>query len=213
MSTPCKHTYPFLALLLLFSLSASACQTAHLPSPTSTSLSTPTTRPTPTIQLREVRREEAGGYAYQPIPGYQVASDGGVVTMLEYGADPQVGPSLTLYGGAPDPGATAQALLDQLKGDETIRLSEPQTVTIGGYAGLAADIVILRNNVELHGRIAVVVTPDVQFIALAACRQARWQAELMPLFEAVLASINFFPRVVTPEPGVPAIQTPSPPSP
>jgi hypothetical protein len=189
-----KHFWRLTGILALLGLVLSACL------PTSRLLdATPTPSAAPPIQLGEVRRNEAGGYTYRPPAGYRAATDGSVVTMLALGADPQLGPGLTLYAGAPDPGATAQSLLDQLKGAEDTRLGEPQAVQIGGYDGLIANIVIMQEDFELYGRIATLVTPETQFIALAAAPQALWETELAPVLDAVLSSVTFFPRIVPTE--------------
>jgi hypothetical protein len=200
-----KHFWRLTGTLVLLGLMLSAClPISRLPD------ATPIPSATPPSQLGEERHNETGGFTYRPPAGYRTATDGSVVTMLALGADPQLGPSLTLYAGAPDPGATAQSLLDQLKGAEDTRLGEPQAVQIGGYAGLIADIVLVQENVELYGRIATLVTPETQFIALAVAPQTLWQTELAPALDAVLSSVTFFPRVVPTEASVPPVETPTP---
>jgi hypothetical protein len=152
----------------------------------------PTVPPKEQVQLGEVQREEDGGYTYQPVPGYQVNAGLGMVSMLAEGADPDIGPSISLFGGPPDPGMTNQTMIDQLKGSQDTQLGDITPVKIGGYDGLAADITINRNERELYGRIAVVVTPENQFAILAGGPQESWEDELEPFFEAVLSSITFF---------------------
>jgi hypothetical protein len=115
-----------------------------------------------------------------------------------------------LIGGSPDPGSTAQSLLDQLKGSADTRLSEPAAVKIGGYAGLAADITIQRNGVEVVGQIVTVVTPENQFIALAGGPRERWENELKPIFDAVLSSITFFTPFAVLEPTQAPTEAPTP---
>lgn len=202
--------YPQIYLVLLFCLLASACQAKASPPSIASPSPSPTPSPLPTQrnELGLLRREETGGYVYQPIPGYQIAASNGVVSMLEEGADPRFGPSLTLYGGIPEAGTTAQSLLDQLKDEPDTRLSEPEPVKIGGAEGLTAEIIILVNGIELHGRIAMVVTAETQFVALAAAPQSRWEGDLDFWFETVMDSIRFFPRPLTPEATVKPVETP-----
>lgn len=203
----------FLSILVLVSLACGAgteatevpaSQPAHPPTETAV-LSGP---PAPRVDLGEVLRQEEGGYTYQVAPGYEVNAGMGIVSMLAEGADPDVGPSISLFGGPPDPGSSAQSMLDQLKGEDDTQLAEPQPVKIGGYDGLAADITILRNGVEIVGRIVTVVTPENQFVALAGGPRERWDDELKPVFEAVLSSITFFSPVAVLEPTESPTQTP-----
>lgn len=169
----------------------------------------PSEPPQSQVDLGELRREEEGGYTYQPAPGYDVNAGMGIVSMLAEGADPDIGPSISLFGGPPDPDTSAQSMLDQLKGDEATQLSDPQPVKIGGYYGLAADIVIQRNGAVLYGQIVTVVTPENQFVALAGGPGERWDDELKPAFEAVLSSITFFTPVAVLEPTEMPTQAPT----
>lgn len=187
---------------------APAAQPAQPTSPPAEA-SEPTESPPPQIELGDLQRQDEGGYSYQLAPGYDVSAGMGIVSMLAEGADPDIGPSISLFGGPPDPGATAQSMLDQLKGQSDTQLSDPQPIKIGGYDGLAADIVIQRNGIELHGRIVAVVTPENQFVALAGGPKERWDDELKPVFEAVLSSINFFTPVAVLEPTEAPTQIPA----
>jgi hypothetical protein len=185
-------------LVLVMQACGSSNQDTQAPIPATqppTQTPTPTELPTPQAVPVEVQRQEEGGYAYLPPPGYDVSAGMGIVSMLAEGADADLGPSISLYGGPPDPGVSAQSLLDQLKDAEDTQLAEPQLVKIGGYDGLAADIVIRHNDVNIYGRIVTLVTPEVQFIALAGAPWERWESELQPIFETLLSSITFFTPV------------------
>lgn len=187
-------------------LEATAPQPPLAPTP---SVAVPTVTPTQRFQLGEVQRQAEGGYTYRTVPGYNTSAGMGIVSMLAEGANPEFGPSISLLGGPPDPGASPQSLLGQLKDAEDTKLSNPTRVKIGGYNGLAADIVIRRNDINIYGRIAVVVTPDVQFIALAASPWEHWAGDLQPLFADLLGSITFFPPEAVPEPTDLPAPTPS----
>jgi len=200
----------FLSVVMLVSLACGAGSEATeapavQPSPPPAEAVAPTGPPASQVELGEVLREEGGGFTYQAPLGYDVSAGLGIVSMLAEGADPDIGPSISLIGGPPDPGATAQSLLDQLKDAEDTQLAEPVAVKVGGHDGLAADITIQRSGVEIVGRIVTVVTPENQLIALAGGPKERWEGELEPIFEAILSSITFFKPPATPEP----IETPT----
>ena len=194
-----------LSALVLVSMACSGTKATEAPVTPPTAPPTQTSAPTqpaaPQVDMGEVLREEDGGYTYQTPPGYAVNAGLGIVSMLAEGADPDVGPSISLFGGAPDPGTTAQSMIDQLKGAEDTQLSDPVPVKIGGHDGLAADITIQRNGIELVGQVVTVVTPENQFVALAGGPKEKWDTELKPIFESVLSSITFFtPTPVVLEP-------------
>lgn len=196
------HLLRFFILPTLLAVFVSACGSSDQLIPT---LAQPiqTTAPvlhqpssTPDL-LGEVYRQEEGGYTYRPPLGYQVKSGLGMVVMLAEGANPDFGPSISLFGGPPDPSASAQSLLDEIKSAPDTQLGEPTTIDIAGFAGLTADIIFHRNDINHYGRVVIVVTPQVQFIALAGASWEHWYGELEPLFSTVLTSITFFtPRTV-----------------
>jgi hypothetical protein len=197
------YQFSLLILLSLLMLSVQACsRLSHpptststpqpSPTPTQTPLpsSTPTTTPPP--GFGDLLREEAGGFTYLVPDGYRVSAGLGIVSMLAEGADPKIGPSISLIGTHPDPDRDAHALLDILEGSPGTTLSEPIPVKVGGFDGLSAEITILSNDVEIFGRIVTVVTPENQFIALAGSPQAEWESELELIFETILSSVTFF---------------------
>ncbi|HBY06428.1 MAG TPA: hypothetical protein DEH22_01035, partial [Chloroflexi bacterium] len=132
-----------------------------------------------------------------PLPDYQLDTSFGA-QMLAPGADPDTGPAFMLAGGASPEGLTAADLLDMLKSDEVI-LSEPQPITVDGHEGLVADI--QQTSLNLSGRVvAVMVTPQQQFVLFGVAPQAQWDAEISPLFETLLGSVKLFEMQAPAEP-------------
>jgi hypothetical protein len=155
---------------------------------------TPTTPPAPAAKLGDEHRSDMGGFAFQTIPGYTVQEEYGIVSMEAPDADPEIGPAVQLMGGAAE-GATAEQLFDGFVSDleAGIQVSEPREVMVGGVPGLMADV---RGEIEgkkIAGRVVfVAVTPTQSFGLLGAAPSERWDDELAPLFDAVLASVSFF---------------------
>jgi sugar lactone lactonase YvrE len=202
-------TFRFLLMILMLALATLACgiggsetetpeadQPAAAPtespaaeSPASAGEAQPTEAAAPGVTLGEVMRFEDQGFSFQPIPDYQLDSSFGV-QMLAPNADPDQGPAFMLAGGEAFEGTTAQSLIDSLKSEEVI-VGESQAITVDGREGLSADIE--RTTGDLAGRaVAVMVTPTQQFILFGVAPKAQWEAEIVGLFEAVLASVKLF---------------------
>ena len=64
---------------------------------------------------------------------------------------------------------------------------------MGGVPGLAADVSGTAEGKEMAGRVVfVAVTPTQSFTVLGSAPRERWDDELAPLFDAVMASVSFF---------------------
>jgi len=210
-----SHTNRLLIFVLVLTLVSLACgggSQAIQPPATSQPVATATTQKTvptttaPKIQLGPEKRYEEGGYAYQEIPGWTSQAGIGITTMLAEGADPDLGPSISLFGGVPDPGITAAAMIASLGGSPDFTIGDSTPITIGGYEGLSADITVQRNGQELAGRMVAVVTPDIQFGALAGSPRERWDNEVAPIFEAFLQTITLFPPAAATEEAMPTTE-------
>jgi hypothetical protein len=100
-----------------------------------------------------------------------------------------------LVGGAEEESATPQDLYDGFMSelDSDIDVSEPREITVGGAPGLVADISGTSDGEEMVGRaVFVAVSPTQRFLMLGAARRDRWDGELAPQFDAVVASLTFF---------------------
>jgi hypothetical protein len=150
----------------------------------------------PDTALGDELRSEMGGYACQTIPGYTVEEALGFASMEAPDADPDLGPSIMLIGGADEEeGTTPQELYDDFASDlETgVEVSEPREITVGGVEGLVADISGESDGKAMAGQIVfVAVNPTQQFIMFGAAPSDRWDDELAPQFDAVVASVTFF---------------------
>lgn len=163
----------------------------------------PPVQATPEVRLGAVQRVEEGGFSFLRVPDYDLDIFGGFVEMLAPGAEPYIGPSIVLFGDS-RAAMTAEEMMEGFRSEEAAgdawqQMGDNQTVLIAGLPGLAADFSMLRGTVTFKGRVYVlVVTPMQQFVMLVGGPESAW-AELEPLAEAVLASVEFF-EPVTPTP-------------
>jgi hypothetical protein len=149
----------------------------------------------PDTALGDELRSDVGGFACQTIPGYITEEAFGFASMDAPDADPDLGPSVMLVGGAEEESATPQELYDGFVStlDSDIDMSEPREITVGGAPGLVADISGTSNGEEMVGRaVFVAVSPTQRFLMLGAARRDRWDDELALQFDAVVASLTFF---------------------
>lgn len=143
----------------------------------------------PAVSLGEEIRLEDQGFAFRPLPDYQLDTTF-AVQMLAPGADPDNGPAFMLMGGSAFEGTTATSLIDSLKSDELV-VKEATAITVDGHEGLVADI--QRTTGNLSGRaVALMFSPQQQFVMFALAPQAQWDAEISGLFEALLGSVKLF---------------------
>jgi hypothetical protein len=167
------------------------------PAPTNTpaSTNTPEPPPAPAVTLGEEQRVDDGGFAYQMIPDYTVDGFYGFVSLEAPDADPDVGPAIMMMGNVSEEATTSELIFEQFVSEleADIEASEPREIVVDGADGLAADLSGISVGKEIVGRIAIVaVTPTQHFTMFGAAPGDRWDDELEPLFEAVLASVTFF---------------------
>jgi streptogramin lyase len=159
----------------------------------------PTSEPSPpkiTAELGHLQSNEDGGFGFRVIPGYDLESFGGMVTMLAPGADPDVGPVVSLMGWTNEDERTNADLYATLKRDATMTIGDAEPIVVQGISGLVADITGENNGKAMQGRAALVmVTPTQQFILLVGSPAEQWEA-VAPYFDAVLASLEFFEPVM-----------------
>jgi hypothetical protein len=151
--------------------------------------------PPPSVDMDNEYRSEEGGYAFLPIPGYELEEFLGLASMAAPDANPDLGPMLLLIGGINEEEATTEEIFDkfiQEVRDEEIEILDQKEISVDGQSGILAEISGKVDEQEVIGRIVVVaVTPTQQFTLFASAPQDKWD-EVEPLFDAVLASINFF---------------------
>jgi ligand-binding sensor domain-containing protein len=173
---------------------------ASTPAPVATSLVAPTPEPAEpeiSVELGQPERNEDGGFAFRVIPGYEIASFGGMANMLAPGADPDVGPVVSLMGWTNESEKTNADLYAELKEGTPMMIGEAEPIVVQGIPGLAAVITGDNNGKAMQGRAAMVmVTPTRQFTLLVGAPAAEWGA-VAPYFDAVLASLEFFEPIVS----------------
>ena len=159
------------------------------------------TQPAPTdspaIPLGDETRLEDQGFAFRALPGFQLDTEYGA-QMLAEGADPDSGPAFMLVGGEAADGTTAASLIESLASSDVV-LTEAQPIIVDGYEGLSAEL--QRTTGDLSGRVvAVMVTPQQQFVLFGVAPQDQWDAEISPLFAALLSSVKLFEMQAAAEP-------------
>ena len=210
-------------VLLIWVLSTLACLPGGLlggkeaAQPTPAEISKPTTvapttppepTPAPAAELGEEHRSDFGGFAFQTIAGYTLEEESGSVSMEAPEADSDIGPIIMLMGSANEESATTEELYDEFVGEfaADTEISEPREITIGGVPGLVSEVSGDSEGTKVTGRLVIVaVTPTQRFIMVGGAPSERWDGELAPLFDAVLASVSFFePTAAEEQPAMPA---------
>jgi hypothetical protein len=162
----------------------------------------PTKASEPDTELGEEIRSEDGGYSFNTIPGYTTEESFGMASMEAPDADPDLGPALMLMGSLGAESATPEELFAEFTSDleAGIELSPPRKIDVDGQPGVIADVSGSEGDTEMVGRIvAVAATPNHHFMVIAVAPADRWD-EFGPLFDAVLASVRFFPPAGAEEP-------------
>ncbi len=150
------------------------------------------------------QRSEVGGFAYQAIPGYTTEEEMGFVSMEAPDADSELGPAVLMMGGALGESKTSQELYDKFVADLEvgIEVSKPREITVGGAPGLEADISSSSGGAQMAGRVVFVVVSEARYFTLfGAAPAGRWEGELAPLFDALVASVKFFEPAAAAESG------------
>jgi len=174
-----------------------------------TSLPAASATPVPDLSLGEENRCEACGFSFRSLPGYSLALEESTVTMLEEGADSDVGPKIGLFGGPPETGMTMELMLESLK-SEDIEVSDPTPILVGGLTGLTVYVTGDIDGVAVAGQLVIIITAEQQFIGVAASPKEQWQREGSARFSEVLSSIAFFAPVVSLVEVTPAAPTQTP---
>jgi hypothetical protein len=212
----CKHILvSVLSILVLVTLSCGFLNrteptVAPTKAPAPTEVPEPTKEPKPTqavvpdVELGEDVRSKDGGYAFNTIPGYTTEETFGMVSVEAPDADPDLGPALMMLGGLGEENATPEELYEEFTSDleAGIEVSPLRKIQVDGQPGVIADVSGSQDDAEMVGRIvAVAATPNHHFMMIAAAPADRWE-EFEPLFEAVLASIRFFPPAGADDPSL-----------
>jgi hypothetical protein len=145
--------------------------------------------------LGEERRSEYGGFVFRPIEGYGVSEDPGMIGVFAPDGDVDVGPGILILSLFDEEVVGLEPLVDALTADAPgMQVSEQRQVTVGGVAGVAVDL----SGADDQGRmiasriVVVLLEPTRQFTMIGIAPPERWNGELEPLFEEMLASISFF---------------------
>jgi hypothetical protein len=156
----------------------------------------PSTAPTPVpaTALGEEQRSEYGGFTFRPIQGYEVAEELGMVSIFAPDGDPDIGPAILIMSLFDEEVTGLEPLVDVLTADAPdLQVSDQREVVVGDVEGVAVDLHGSDEGRALAGRIVVALPePTRQFIMIGVAPPERWDGELEPLLEEVLASVSFF---------------------
>lgn len=157
--------------------------------------------------MDEFVRSEAGGYAFLPLQGYETKVSAGTANMFLPGGDPQSGPVIRMEGYLFDAEVDIEkALAVIVKTYPEYSFSKAREIQVGSVEGMYMDFtavyhapegVILENpgaeeGEQINGRVVVVmVNPTQQYRCLMLAPEKSWD-DLLPKFEAVLGSVQFF---------------------
>jgi ligand-binding sensor domain-containing protein len=185
--------------------------TVEPPVATKAPTSPPADTPVPAVELDPEKRVEQGGFAFQPIPGYDVVVNEAEAMMIAPDAN-VTGPFFMLNGVPNEFAMNLDELYEIFESEfDEVDFAEAYDITVGGVPGKAADVTGAPEGEELAGRVAVLLpTPEMGFLMIGSAPAGRWEEETEPLFEAVLASVSFFEPVAVVEPTVPPVPTAAP---
>ncbi|MBU1662576.1 MAG: FxLYD domain-containing protein [Chloroflexi bacterium] len=203
-----KRSISFFLIVLMLALAILACslggsaepevEAPTAPPPTEAAVE-PTTPPEPTPEpaasLGDEYSSEEGGYAFLTIPDFEVTEFMGFTSMI---APDDENVMVAVMGSINEESMDLEQLYAEATSDfdEGIELSDKWEVLVDGVPGLAFDLSGTEDDIEMAGRIIVVaVTPEHGVQIIGAAPHDRWEAEIEPLFEAVVASLSFFEPV------------------
>lgn len=155
-------------------------------------------------KLGEVYREAVGGYAFQQIPGWSIEGGFGIISMIAPDVDPEKGPSFAMIGTLEDTDTTLDARFDEYTADagsdSDVTLSEPVDIQVGGVAARRVELTGTDDaGDEVAGSLVIaMVTPRQSFVLMGYAPAGLWEDEILPLFNAVLATVEFFEPEASP---------------
>jgi hypothetical protein len=157
--------------------------------------------PPPATALGEEQEIRDGGFAFRTIQGYEVAEELGMVGVSAPDGDPDIGPAVLMFSLFDEEVVGLEPLVDALAADTPdFDVSEQREVIVADVEGVAVDM----SGTDEEGRAVagriVVVFPETtrQFTMIGIAPPERWDGELEPLFEAMLASVSFFEPTTEP---------------
>jgi len=168
-----------------------------------------TTMEMPEVPLGDVYSNNLGGYKFRQLPGYSLDEREVSVEMVAPQGNVEVGPAIFMFGEKTNKEMTLDELYDsqiQNFASEGLTFGDPRDVTIGGAPARSVDVSGTEGDVDMAGRIVVVlVAPQRMFLMAGIAPQDRWD-DFVVDFEALQNSIEFF------EPGTAGTQLAETPS-
>lgn len=172
--------------------------------PGSATVSKPGPVATVAVSLEIERRCDECGFTFQPIAGYGIETYAGLVSMEAPDAVSGIGPNLMLASTPVESRVTLDSLVEPFLNAPDIQVESNTPIQVAGVEARRVQIRGKRDGQPVVGLVIVaLVSPGRQFTLNASAPGGRWASEMLPLTEAVLASLRFFepvaaPAVVTP---------------
>jgi len=201
MSPKISRIYTVIAILALASLACGlpfSSKKTTAPASDQPKTTATTSANTATLQPGERYDSPGGGFSLIKVPKYTFTDTLGIVTMLAPDGNQDTGPIILVMGGLNKEANTNEEMLAKFKDqNNAIQITSESPVTLDGKTGIAGEVAGTQNGTKVRGRVVIVMaTPYQQFTAMAIAPEDRWEKELAPLMDAVMASIKF----IEPEP-------------
>ena len=169
--------------------------------PTEVPTEEPTEVPEPTVALDAEVQSGEGGFAFQPVSGFELTNEGSFAQMMVPGGNDDVGPMIGVFG---LPIMTDEMSLDSMFTDfasnfgENVELSEPASITVNGTDGLVADFSGDPGDGEVKGRLAGFGNDAQLAFVVGFAPAAEFDEVLSAEFDAVVQTFNLI-DIVMPE--------------
>lgn len=158
------------------------------------------TKPKPTattgVKMGDEMTSPIGGFSFKQLPGYEAMEFFGMVTMVEKGADPNVGPAIIMVGEMKDePMTLDQFVLDNKGSSSEAKILSEKKIKLAGVDAVLMDVEGTEGGKEVAVRMVMAMVTDRQsFVMMGMSLKTRFK-EVTPLFDAVMGSIKFFAPV------------------
>lgn len=133
-----------------------------------------------------------GVFSFQKINGYEFTEFFDQITMIKPGRAEHLGPTFTVtYGEFPFPEFTIDILNYALMDDPSMDIQMLESYLLDGVWGLLVDYNRAEGSETLQSRWFLTMLTPYEYFGLEAIAPVDEWSEVLPLFDAVLASVNF----------------------
>ena len=162
--------------------------------PTKPPTATPAVEPTSAVSLEAVMRVDEGGYLFQPVTGYDVSAEDGIIELIAEGGNADTGPTIGIFSLPWQAGLTLDGMLNNFAesfGSE-MQMDAPTPVTINGVTGLTADFEGDAGDGVVQGRITGLETETHGVFVIGFSPPNLFRVLFSAEYNAVLNSVELF---------------------